>query len=82
MRRTFVRRTTTGVQLRQPVVDGVDPNLDLDSYVASALDDEGRVEPVVWSMTDPGVSGFVDNGAIPQELLTPKEETIRGVRFR
>ncbi|MCB0826704.1 MAG: hypothetical protein KDC26_10985 [Armatimonadetes bacterium] len=70
------------VQLRQPVVDEVDPNLDIDSYVASALDDEGRVEPVVWSMTDPVFRGFVDNGAIPQELLTPKEETIRGVAVR
>ncbi len=41
------------VQTKVPVEADRDPNLMLAPYVADELDKEGRVRPVVWSMTDP-----------------------------
>lgn len=41
------------VQLRDDLVEGKDPNFALTSFVADQLDKDGRVRPVVWSLTDP-----------------------------
>lgn len=53
-----------------------DPNLPLDAYIAQALDEQGRVEPVVWSLTDPLFRALVDAGQIPPALTEPSLEQI------
>ncbi|MBS1721941.1 MAG: hypothetical protein JSS66_02920 [Armatimonadetes bacterium] len=41
------------VQLKVPLVEGEDRNVLLSPYLAEELDKDGRVRPVVWSLSDP-----------------------------
>lgn len=67
------------LQLREAPIDGTDRNLLLDSYVAQSLFEEGQVEPVVWSMTDPAFRKIVDEQNIPTALQSPTQENITKV---
>src|SRR5262249_32772432 len=41
------------VQLQHPLVKDADPNLPLANVLAQQIDDDGKLNSIVWSMTDP-----------------------------
>jgi len=70
------------VQAYSPTVNDMDPNLSIDSYLAGEIEQEGRVTPIVWSLSDPVFRALVDDGEIPRFTPTPTEREIREVAGR
>jgi len=70
------------VQAYSPSINDLDPNLPLDSYFAGELEQEGRVVPIVWSLSDPVFRGLVEDGELPRFTATPSEKEIREVAAR
>ena len=70
------------VQAYAPRVNDVDPNLTLDSYIAGMMEEEGRVLPIVWSLSDPVFRGLVEDGEIERFTPLPTEKQIREVAGR
>ena len=75
------------VQIQKPLESGSDPNYSLAPFVAEELDKDGRVRPVVWSMTDPvfreWMSKDVVSGFEPNPTTKTAMDMARklGVRF-
>ncbi|MBX7136046.1 MAG: tetratricopeptide repeat protein [Fimbriimonadaceae bacterium] len=65
------------VQIRVPVVDDVDANFLVLNSIAEELDNEGRVIPIVWSLTDPVFRGAFEAKAVVGNVETPTEEEAR-----
>ncbi|MCW5939326.1 MAG: hypothetical protein KF884_02650 [Fimbriimonadaceae bacterium] len=59
-----------------------DDNQLLAPYLAQALDDDGRVRPVVWSMTDPVFRQWAETDSILVEAEQPDERTVLRVASR
>lgn len=51
----------------------------LDSYLANEFEEDGRVVPIVWSLSDPVFRGAVDRGELDDFDPTPDEKQIRVV---
>ena len=51
-------------------------SLDLDSYMASALDEIGQVDPIVWSVSDTRFRQICDLHKFPPELEHPSQSEI------
>ena len=66
------------VQAYAPRINDIDPNLTLDSYIAGMMEEEGRVLPIVWSLSDPVFRGLVEDGEI--ERFTPQPTKSRFVK--
>ncbi|MCH7945976.1 MAG: hypothetical protein IIC73_08210, partial [Armatimonadetes bacterium] len=54
-----------------------DYNVLVGQYLAEELDLEGRVTPVVWSMTDSTFRSYIDDGKLPRFVENPDDKTIR-----
>ncbi|MCH8978696.1 MAG: hypothetical protein IH945_05570 [Armatimonadetes bacterium] len=54
-----------------------DYNVLVGQYLAEELDLEGRVEPVLWSMTDSTFRSYIDEGKLPRFVENPDDNTIR-----
>lgn len=72
------------VQPKVPVVQTganaqPDPNLPIAEFLAEELDQDGRVSPVVWSMSDPVFRSWVEERRIPAFLENPTDRQIREV---
>lgn len=59
------------VQQKAPKRYDSDFNLTVAHQVAQAMDDDGRVAPIVWSLTDPAFRAAVDDGVIPRPKDNP-----------
>lgn len=59
------------VQEKQKYESKEDPNVDLGIYLAEELDKEGRVAPVVWSLTDAFFRAAVNDGFITNPNEAP-----------
>ncbi len=59
--------------------EGADPNVQLTVYLASELETDGRVVPIVWSMTDPVYRAYVDEGRIPAHVANPTLAQVNAV---
>ena len=51
-------------QVLTPKSRGIDPNVGMLPYIAQEFDDDGRVVPITWSMTDPLFRAAVSDGHI------------------
>lgn len=75
------------VQLREAAQETGDPNFSLTSFVADQLDKDGRVRPVVWSLTDPVFRQWVNKDVFGPFEQNPSQsqalDTARklGVRY-
>jgi tetratricopeptide (TPR) repeat protein len=54
-------------------------NVPIGQQLAKELDEEGRVFPILWSMTDPVFRAYVDDGKLPSFIENPDDKTIRDV---
>jgi tetratricopeptide (TPR) repeat protein len=52
-------------------------NVPVGQRLAEELDVEGRVQPILWSMTDPIFRAYVDDGKLPRFVENPDDKTIR-----
>jgi tetratricopeptide (TPR) repeat protein len=52
------------VQIQQPVKDGIDPNVPIANLMAAEFDAEGKIEAIVWSMTDPKFRAAAMSGTL------------------
>ncbi len=61
------------IQRKDKATENFDPNVKIASILASELDEEGRVDPIVWGLTDP-----VFRKALEQQLLMspPDQPTV------
>lgn len=62
------------IQLRAPRDAKEADNVAILSYIAQELDDEGRVVPIAWSLTDPVFRAAVDDGHIKRPPTYPSME--------
>ncbi len=69
------------VQHRAPLVKEVDTNVDVADYAASAFDEDGRVEPIVWAITDPEFRAAVEAGKVKSSKSPAgQEEALAGAK--
>ncbi|HRI45030.1 MAG TPA: tetratricopeptide repeat protein [Fimbriimonadaceae bacterium] len=67
------------VQLRAPVGDDDDPNVGILNALAQELDDEGRVVPIAWTLSDPIFRGAYEAKTVTGDPANPTEEqALRG----
>ena len=59
------------VHLKPAAAQAVAVDASVADYVANELQIDGRVQPIVWSMTDPIYREAVDSGKIPGGVETP-----------
>jgi tetratricopeptide (TPR) repeat protein len=52
-------------------------NVPVGQMLAKELDEEGRVMPILWSMTDPIFRAYIDDGKLPGFVENPDDKTIR-----
>ena len=52
-------------------------NVPLGQKLVEELDVEGRVAPILWSMTDPVFRAYVDEGLLPGFVENPDDKTVR-----
>ena len=52
-------------------------NVSVGQYLSEELDLEGRVAPVLWSMTDSEFRSRIDDGTLPKFVEHPDDKTIR-----
>lgn len=58
---------------------GLDPNVSIGNYLAQELDQQGRVAPIVWSVTDPYFRAAIDDGILKAPAEHPSlEEAQKG----
>lgn len=77
------------VQLHAPLIDSaspknppIDPNIPIGNMLAQSLQDDGRVQPVVWSMTDPMFRDAVGKGEINPGQQDPTLEEAQAAASR
>lgn len=69
------------VQTIVPDVGEFNPNVAAANFFAEELDDEGRVFPIVWSMTDPIFRASVDEGILAKPSISPSlAEAVEGAK--
>lgn len=67
------------VQIRAPLDDDEDPNVGILNVLAQELDDEGRVVPIAWALSDPIFRGAYEAKTVVGNPSTPTEaEALRG----
>lgn len=64
------------VQVLAPVADGVDLNVLVRSLFAKEIAEEGRLDPIVWAMTDPNFRKAVDDQILPGVSENPTLEEV------
>lgn len=64
-------------QRLSPPIDGVDANVACASMLAAELEAEGRVEPVVYSLTDPSLRAMLDERQVSTLKPAPSPEELR-----
>lgn len=67
------------VQFQEPNVGESNPNYTLAPYVAEELDKDGRVRPVVWSMTDPVFREWTSKDVFRGFEFNPTLNTVQDV---
>ncbi|MBL8065276.1 MAG: hypothetical protein JNM34_05395 [Chthonomonadaceae bacterium] len=61
------------VQIKVPMVGDKDPNFSVGPFLAEALAEEGRVRPVLWSLTDPVFREWTSKDGFGEFLTAPTE---------
>lgn len=64
------------VQIFAPVADGVDLNVLVRSLFAKEIAEEGRLDPIVWAMTDPTFRKAVDDQLIKGVTENPSLDDV------
>ncbi|MCH9020951.1 MAG: hypothetical protein IIA73_11380, partial [Proteobacteria bacterium] len=54
-----------------------DYNVAVGQYLSEEMDLEGRVTPILWSMTDFAFRSYIDDGTLPRFVENPDDKTIR-----
>lgn len=72
-----VADTPTCLIVQRLAKDSDYANLSVGQFVAEELDVEGRVTPILWSMTDPAFRKAIDDGVIPNFAENPDDAMIR-----
>ncbi len=62
------------VQHMVPEKNGADPNVAVSDYIAQELDTDGRINPIVYSMTDPVFRAAAESGRIKDVVDRPNLE--------
>ncbi|MBS1706214.1 MAG: hypothetical protein JST40_10095 [Armatimonadetes bacterium] len=65
------------VQQYAPESDGMDPNVQIAKPLAQLLVEDSRVQPVIWSESDPIFLKWVESGFAPKGIQTPNESEMR-----
>lgn len=68
---SFADNSVLIIQSLAPMKDGTDPNVGLADYLAQEFDNEGKLIPIVYSVTDPAFRDAVQTGRVKGAVDKP-----------